>query len=188
MKKAMFLMLFLVLSLSSVVYADNIPLEFSRLPHEPENMDPERLLDVEYNYTPAKGVYQDEILDALAVFFANLSGGVTQHSKAILSGTWYLRDGKGERINRVHKWGAGEYFSVGDNETVFWYERGSGVAVIYYSSDGKYYFSPMFFYGITKQMRIYDSQLYFYVLVGDAWILDPIHEGGQYFYVRETSG
>ena len=50
--------------------------------------------------------------------------------------------------------------------------------------DGSIYFKTRWLEGI-RQLRFIDSKMYVYILNGDFWELDSIHEGGKYFYIKK---
>ena len=81
--------------------------------------------------------------------------------------------------------GSGSEFHIMVITNGLYYAMNSLNSDLYFSDEGDVYIVPDFLFGVVKQMKVIENKLYLYVLTGDKWILDPIHDGGKYFYEKE---
>lgn len=185
MKKLLLCMIAALLSMYAVSGAD-IPESFRRGFDEPASIFPDRIK--EFMLRGSLDEYWYECLDRIRAFLAPYETGYTEQGER-LTGTWILTDADGQLVSddaltAVHRcWGAGSEFVIMPYEGNIRYERGTSDSLLYYDS-GHYYLLCMRYYGAFKQIKIVDGALYFYVLDGDEWFLDPIHESGRYYYKR----
>jgi hypothetical protein len=147
--------------------------------------DPEKLLE-HYNSDTFDGIeqYIQAAWKRKDVIWGTLKIVTTPESKKNFLGQWVLQDEDGNSIDKTHRWGASEYFYIVESEEKLKYTYKFKHSYIHYSDHGEFYISTNWDAGIIKQLKIFDSRLYLYVLLYDNWILDPIHKWGKYFYVK----
>ena len=192
MKKLMICVLTLLLPVCMVTGAD-VPLFFRRGFDEPASVFPDRLK--EFAYYVFFEEYGNDCLNRIDAFLELYKTDYTEQGERFI-GTWKLADADGKPVDRsllsstrrTAFFSADEKFNIVNNEGKLTYQYdgsawyGSFQSNLHYDSDDCYLL--LRWCGIFKQIKIVDAYLYFYVLDGYEWILDPIHEGGRYRYKR----
>lgn len=168
----------------------NIPLEFNKTQQEPDNIFPQKLLDSEYIPSPALNEYAAKANQRINEFFKYLFTG--NNADKFYIGHWVLENDRGEKkgsgeASEGHEWGAGYACDILLQKNQLFYSCAGANSYLYFSINGNVYIKPQWYYGIIKQIKMINSHMYLYVLQGDKWILDPVHENGVYFYVKYNS-
>ena len=172
--------------------AADIPLEFNKTEQEPANIFPQKLLDSEYKPSPALHEYAMEANRRINDFFQYLvTGNTTDQSKSYI-GHWVLENNNSEKkgsgeSSEGHEWGAGYACDILLQKNQLFYSCAGADSYLYFSESGNVYIKLQWYYGIIKQIKIINNYMYLYVLWGDKWILDPVHENGAYRYVKYDS-
>jgi hypothetical protein len=173
--------IFLIFAILTCYSLDKELMEFEKQSFEPENVYPNKLYDAEVNSTDELRNYYEEIFPHLVNFMEELDVLSANKQEEDLIGSWYLINEKGNKQEIYDNWGSGPEFHILKIKGNLYFLRQADNSYLYYKNNSIYIF-PMFAYGIIKQIKIFDDELYFFVLSGDKWILDPIHNGGVYFY------
>lgn len=168
---------FLVFAISNC-YSEDLVQEFKRKSFEPENINPQILIKDEGSD------YATDASDRVYSWIETLDTRVTDKRQDAFIGTWLLKDNHKKEIDK-YVMGSGPEFDIMLNSEKLYYRKQSSYSYLYFSDEGGVYIAPAFLFGVVKQMKIIENKLYFYVLTGDKWILDPIHDGGKYFYEKE---
>jgi hypothetical protein len=185
--KAKILATIMVFFTASVFGADySIPLEFDRDSSEPAGVDPQKMADSETDYdTVELQEYAEETVQKMRNYLRTLQKNASEKIQKQLMGTWELKNRTGQNIFKNHQWGAGQEFHISSSEENdgLTYIKDTSYAILYFARNGAVYMVTNWD-RIMRQIKIYGNNLYFYILEYDKWILDPIHEGGKYFYVN----
>lgn len=136
-----------------------------------------REFDLEFydlDYIELVWSWEEEFLSKLEIY----------PNKSLL-GKWFLVDNKSNiQKNKNSKYYSPYNFKILYEHNYFEYNDAESYSNIYF--DGKdYYFTPIVYSILLKKMVVENDKIYFYVLKNGEWILDPIHEGGKYYYVKE---
>lgn len=157
-----------------------------RKDYEPEGMEPEKLFDYEYNYTKELGEYHKLIMENLSVITKLPS--YPSSDPYDISGEWQLKDFEGSSKNVTERWSSWDCFDIFNkskekNASLNFYSYTS-YSPIYEGKGGELYIIPTWYCGTLKQLCLLEDRIYIYVLCGDEWVLDPIHEGGKNYYKK----
>lgn len=177
MKKIIGILCFIILFTSS--YTEDLVQEFKRKSYEPGNLDPQRLIDEEESTA-----YSADANERIYSWLETLDTHITDKRQDAFIGTWVLKDNQKKKIDK-YAMGSGSEFHIMIMSEKLYYRMKSLDSYLRFSDEGDVYIVPSFLFGVVKQIRIIENKLYLYVLTGDKWILDPIHEGGKYFYEKE---
>lgn len=102
-----------------------------------------------------------------------------------LLGKWILIDEEGNIPKKNNsEYYAASYFRIHITNNYYEYNFAETYSEIYFDGSD-YYFHPLVYSILLKKMVVDNDKIYFYVLKNGEWVLDPIHEGGKYFYVKE---
>ncbi|HPX25602.1 MAG TPA: hypothetical protein PLG87_02250 [Treponemataceae bacterium] len=176
MKKLIGMLCFIILFTSS--YTEDLVQEFKRKSFEPENLDPQILIKDEGND------YATDASHRVYSWIKTLDTLITDERQDAFIGTWVLKDNQKKKIDK-YAMGSGPEFDIMLNSEKLYYRKQSSFSYLFFSDEGDVYIVPAFLFGVVKKLRIIENKLYLYVLTGDKWILDPIHDGGKYFYEKE---
>lgn len=176
MKKLIGMLCFIILLTSS--YTEDLVQEFKRKSFEPENINPQILIKDEGSD------YATDASDRVYSWLETLDTRITDERQGAFIGTWVLKDNQKKVIDK-YAMGSGSEFHIMVSTNGLYYAMNSLNSDLYFSDECDVYIVPDFLFGVVKQIRIIENKLYLYVLTGDTWILDPIHDGGKYFYEKE---
>lgn len=102
-----------------------------------------------------------------------------------LLGKWILIDKEGNTPKKINSdYYSSSYFNIIYEHNYFEYNDAETYKSIYFDGND-YYFQTLVYSVLIKRMVVDNDKIYLYVLKNGEWILDPIHEGGKYFYVKE---
>lgn len=176
MKKLIGMLCFIILFTSS--YTEDLVQEFKRKSFEPENLDPQILIKDEGSD------YATDASHRVYSWLETLDTRITDKRQNAFIGTWVLKDNQ-KKVIKKYAMGSGSEFHIMVRTNGLYYAMNSLNSYLRFSDEGDVYIVPAFLFGVVKQIRIIENKLYLYVLTGDKWILDPIHDGGKYFYEKE---
>jgi hypothetical protein len=154
-----------------------------RKPHEPAELLPIILFDNEFNHSNMTELYVQKYYDHVRDFLNSIETGSNIKLLNEMIGTWYLRDINNKTIERGGKYETAYRFFIKKEDNRYVYYIGGTKTTLYIDSDGIIYFmSP--WWGVLMKMLTVNNKLYIYYLEKDFWILDDIHNRGEYFYLR----
>ena len=164
------------------------PIEISqRISNEPSDIYPYKILEVERNpelYTEDYEQYESKIIDELSVYL-NSMDKLTVNEKLIKEGHWILVNSDNAKIENHYNMLVSSYFDIDSVDGMVEYNYADNVSYIWKTENG-FCFYPSEYVVMLKKMILHGEQIYFYTLNGENWELDPIHEGGKYFYICES--
>lgn len=101
-----------------------------------------------------------------------------------LVGNYKLMDSKNNYINDSKKFFLDNYISIlSIDKKDLYFQSQSSTTEIYQDSKGALFFRSKWIEAI-RQLKFIDGKMYVYILDGDYWYLDSIHENGKYFYKK----
>ena len=104
-----------------------------------------------------------------------------------LIGNYRLVDNKKNNIEPRNHFFLSDYVSILIIEDGFLsFQSNDSTSSIYIDSLGNMFFQSRWIEAI-RQIRIYDEKMYIYILDEDYWVLDSIHDGGKYFFLKIDS-
>lgn len=101
-----------------------------------------------------------------------------------LMGEWYLFDTNG---NKIEKYGYDISYHIifYEYNHFMQYRDLSNAGWLYKGRNEEFYYESRWI-GYLRQIKIFDDKMYIYILDGDYWVLDPIHEGGKYAFEKTS--
>ena len=157
---------------------------FEKEIYEPDNIDVEKLiLGEKDNATEEQYVYLQNAAKRVKNYLSNECDSECDFS--YLKGNWELHTVSGEKVNASsyyfsNKFSISEEVYKGKSNLIF--RNGPFTSKLYKGKDNQVY---IFIRGVSflKQIKILDEKLYFYILDGNEWKLDSIHEEGKNAFI-----
>lgn len=177
-KKTVIIILFFCIS--SCIYAQIIPI----LPIENqilENISTEKIYKNDINPAASDLDYENEISSKIETFISSLN---KLNVNSVLEGNWILVDSEFRNNILKNSYHNANSFAITSANNFLEYKYSYYVSNIY-SDEENLYFFPSVHSWIIKRIVLSDEKLYLYILENGEWVLDPIHDGGKYFYVKE---
>ena len=101
-----------------------------------------------------------------------------------LQGNWKLYDEKGKIVKDA------KGFFLSNSIDIFnlykdclTFRDGDSHSIIYKNANDDLFIKTLWLCAI-RQIKIIDDKMYLYILDGDYWYLDSIHEGGRYYFAK----
>ncbi len=160
---------------------NNILLSFNKLDDEPY-YDLKRLTECYADDTPEKGEYLADVSLKVNSFLNEKEFCYGENYKEYI-GDWYLKDSKNNSIQAFF-YSLGSHLIIVDNKENLLIINLANSSLLKKGKDSQVYFYTQWL-GALRQLKFIDGKLYSYILDGDKWILDPIHENGKYFFIKE---
>ena len=104
----------------------------------------------------------------------------------ILLGSWTLKNSSNQQISERWSFYTSNFFDI-EKRLYIEYLFLNNYSFIY-TNGTDIYISPSVCSYLIKKIVLDGDKLYFYILKNDKWVLDPIHEGGKYFYTKDGYG
>jgi hypothetical protein len=165
---------------------DNVEIELQRELFEPEGIQTMRLIDAELNYTKEKGIYMAECQNKISAFYRKSTILFKKENSMKYLGKWILVDKNNNIIKKTSISSPGEYFNiVVDDDNKLRY-RVAELRSYLYSNNNGLYISPNFHFTIISKLIFINNHIYFYILENNKWILDPIHDNGNHYYIKAS--
>lgn len=176
----------LVFNFMNVCVADEqkIPIRFERKEKELSNVYVQRL------YNGQKDDASDEDFEyicntakKIAKFLSTLNKiEVSDYSQLI--GNYKLINSDNKYIIDSNNFFLNNYVSIISIDTrVLCFQSQSSTTEIYQDVNRSLFFRSRWI-EVIRQLKFIDDKMYIYILDGDYWVLDPIHEGGKYFFKK----
>lgn len=182
MKKNFYLLFTLSFLIFSCIYShDSVVLMFPKEKYEPNDIDITLLLSDEndltfdeYNYQRLLIRQEHEYLDSKNKMLLN--------DGSFLIGTWLLCDSD---LNPIEKrfYNFSNQNIIGNYNEFLVIDNLNSRSYIYQGIDNQLYIFTRWV-NLIRQIKILDNEMYFYILDGDNWILDPIHAEGKYTFIK----
>lgn len=144
--------------------------------------DYEKMIDAQKDYPldNTSYVYSLEIMKAEKEF---LKGCNVIKGNDSLIGDWDLVDSTGMKI-RKNSYLFNDYISISKYENNIVLDNWGNRSLLYLGSNNRYYIYTRGI-GIIRMIKINEDKLYVYIIQNKKWVLDPIHNDGEYFF-RKT--
>ena len=170
----------------NLVIADKneIVLKYPRIEAELENVYIQRLFE---------GQKDDSSLDDYEYYvntskkinsFIEKQEKIKPNENSFLLGSWILVSENDVSDIKSNGFFLSNEIQIVDMQNTLRFRDKSSTTYLVKGKDGSIYFKTRWLEGI-RQLRFIDSKMYVYILNGDFWELDSIHEGGKYFYIKK---
>lgn len=166
------------------ITSDCVLHSFEKEIYEPDNIDVEKLiLGEKDNSTEEQYIYLQTSTKNIKNYLSNECA--SEFDFGYLKGNWELYTVSGEKANASsyyfsNKFSISEEVYKGKSNLIF--RNGPFTSKLYKGKDNQVY---IFIRGVSflKQIKILDEKLYFYILDGNEWKLDSIHEEGKNAFI-----
>ena len=130
--------------------------------------------DEEYNYITSKRI--SEYLKTLKC--------LDSKKYNMMSGNYRLVDSNNNYVTDYKKFFLSNYISILEVEKgILSFQSNDSTSKIYINDSGEKFFQSKWIEAI-RQIKIIDDKMYIYILDGDYWVLDSIHEDGKFFFKK----
>ncbi len=102
-----------------------------------------------------------------------------------LIGEWRLINSNGDEISK-HSFLFNNLISISEYKNEIVLDNWGNRSVLYVGSDNRYYIFSRGI-GIIRMIKIQDNTLFVYIVQDKKWVLDPIHNEGEYYYKKVNS-
>lgn len=145
--------------------------------------DYNKMIDAEKDQPTIEGSYEYsmKIIDAEKEFLK--SCGRIKKDESIM-GEWNLLDSNGNSIEK-HSYYFNNRISISEYNNEIVLDNWGNRSFLYLGEYNRYYIFSRGI-GIIRMIKIKNNKLYVYIIIGGKWVLDPIHAGGKYLYVKQT--
>ena len=102
-----------------------------------------------------------------------------------LLGDWKLVDNKGTEIKK-HSFLFNEFISISKYKNDFVLDNWGNRSFLYQGNNNRYYIYTRGI-GIIRMIKIKEDNLAVYIIKNNQWVLDPIHNDGEYFFKKTSN-
>lgn len=171
---------FIVTSLSCTEKAPvkNFPLIDSEIQY-----DYDRMIDAQKDNPLDKNSYEysKKIINAEKEFLKNCSS-INENNSLI--GNWKLVDRNGSLIKN-HSFLFNELISISKYENKLVLDNWGNRSVLYQGNENRYYIFSRGT-GIIRMIKIEDNMMFVYIVKNNEWVLDPIHNNGEFIFKKSN--
>lgn len=126
--------------------------------------------------------YSLEIMKAEKVFLKSCK---TIQEDDSLIGDWRLVDNMGISVKK-HSFLFNEYISISKYKNEIVLDNWGNRSVLYLGANNRYYVYTNGI-GIIRMIKIEKNELYVYIIQNKKWVLDPIHNDGEYIFKKVSN-
>lgn len=182
-KKIIVILICFLKTISGVYSQNNIPITMDKKDYEP-NYELNKLIEGSAQDDLISYEYYLSICNLVNNYLFNQCDDCYGDKYDDYIGTWQLVDSE-DNIRDDYIYELNSKFQILSEN---YYLK---INILHYSSklkkgvDNQVYFYTEWI-GAIRQLKLIDNKLYCYIEDGDKWILDPIHQNGEYYYKKNN--
>ncbi|MDY4984657.1 MAG: hypothetical protein SO112_01395 [Treponema sp.] len=185
-KKLTIQIFFVFISIMSCASDSKIPQKIPRIESELDNIFVEKLFDGQKDSASLEDYnYLCETSKRISDYLSDFECIKLEDYKELI-GSWMLVDQTLTRVANNKKFFMSnmvQIVNIFENKLSF--QNQSSTSLIYKDDNDNLVFKSKWIEAL-RQIRIINNRMYIYILNGDYWELDRIHEDGKYFFIMEN--